>query len=162
MFQAPDHTFSAYVAVNTNTREEVEIDLSVDDWSLALAGPDAAATPARLVADAATATLGGRNNARTHRATPLASPRFPGVRPLDTSVPREGELPVGAWQGPGGAPDREYDRLTQARGMRSGTGSGWERPLRLPAGECVITARLVGKDARLSRIVVTDEALAAR
>lgn len=163
VFQAPDHTFSAYVAVNTNTREEVEIDLSVDDWSLAPAGPDAAATPARLVADAATATL-GEGTTRERIAPPLGFAAVSGGEARWTlQVPREGEYYLWARVAGAGAELRIGNTTVSLKPAGcEWNWVRWERPLRLPAGECVITARLVGKDARLSRIVVTDEALAAR
>ena len=159
----PDYAYSAYVAVNTDTRDEVEIDLSVDDWSLAPADSGAVTTPLRLVVDAATATL-GEGTTRERVSPPLGFPALSGGEARWTlRVPREGEYSLWARVAGAGVEIRIGDMvasLKPAEGEWSWV--RWERPLRLPAGECAITARLAGKDARLSRIVVTDEAVAPR
>ncbi|MDH7569473.1 MAG: carbohydrate binding domain-containing protein, partial [Armatimonadota bacterium] len=159
IFTVPAYTTRAYVALNTHTRETVEADLSLDDWSLAPVEAAPAEGAIWLAADAAEALL-------SPEARRVAIPPPFGFQALTggegrfvMEVPAAGEYVLWARVAGAGADVAVNDASGVA--LRS-AGGDWEwvrapQPVRLPAGRVAVHARPLASDGQISRVVLTDE-----
>jgi hypothetical protein len=159
-FTAPDYTDEVYLAANTHSREEIEVTLYLDDWSLVPTDAPTRDAYAYLVADADQATLAdGAALGRDAQPPTWPYAAGPGTATFPVDVPQDGRYAL--YLRLAGTGEVRVIVAGQEVGAVRGAGEdwAWQRvpgTVDLKAGPQEVRVEWA-EGVQVNRLVVTDE-----